>query len=64
MPQFAVFFTDGAGYGFEMVQALDAARAEDIARAQHPKGRLSAVPAELLDGQDHQLLMAWISAEE
>jgi len=27
MPQFAVFFTDGAGYGFEMVQALDAAHA-------------------------------------
>ena len=38
--------------------------AQDIARAQHPTGRLSAVPAELLDGQDHhQLLMAWISAE-
>ena len=27
MPQFAVFFSDGAGYGFEMVQALDAAHA-------------------------------------
>jgi len=63
MPQFAVFFTDGAGYGFEMVQAMDDAHAQDIARAQHPAGRLSAVPAELLDGQDrHQLLMAWISA--
>jgi hypothetical protein len=47
MPQFAVFFSDGAGYGFEMVQALDAAHAQDIARAQHPTGRLSAVPAEL-----------------
>ena len=23
MPKFAVFFSDGAGYGFEMVQALD-----------------------------------------
>ena len=45
MPQFAVFFSDGAGFGFEMVQALDAAHAEDIARAQHPTGRLSAVPA-------------------
>ena len=45
MPQFAVFFTDGAGHGFEMVQAIDAAHAEDIARAQHPTGRLSAVPA-------------------
>jgi hypothetical protein len=65
MPKFAVFFSDGAGFGFEMVQALDAAHAEDISRAQHPTGRLSAVPAELLDGQDHhQLLMAWISAEE
>jgi len=58
MPQFAVFFSDDAGYGFEMVQALDAAHAPDIARAQHPKGRLSEVPAELLDGQDHhQMLM-------
>ena len=65
MPQFAVFFADGAGFGFEMVQALDSAHAEDIARAQHPTGRMLAVPAELLDGQDHhQLLMAWISAEE
>ena len=65
MPKFAVFFTDGAGFGFEMVQAMDDAHAEDIARAQHPTGRLSAVPAELLDGQDHhQLLMAWISGEE
>ena len=45
MPQFAVFFSDGAGYGFEMVQAMDDANAEDIARAQHPTGRLSAVPA-------------------
>ena len=64
MPQFAVFFSDGAGYGFEMVQALDSAHAQDIARTQHPTGRLSAVPAELLDGQDHpQLLMAWIMAE-
>jgi hypothetical protein len=48
-----------------LVQALDAAHAQDIARAQHPTGRMSAVPAELLDGQDHhQMLMAWISAEE
>ena len=65
MPKFAVFFSDGAGYGFEMVQAMDDAHAEDIARALHPTGRLTAVPAELLDRQDHhQLLMAWISAEE
>ena len=65
MPQFAVFFADGVGFGFEMVQALDAAHAEDISRAQHPTGRLTAVPAELLEGQDHhQLLMAWIRAEE
>jgi len=24
MPQFAVFFSDGAGFGIEMVQALEA----------------------------------------
>ena len=36
-----------AGFGIEMVQALDAAHAQDIAKAQHPSGRLSAVPAEL-----------------
>ena len=47
VPQFAVFFSDGAGFGIEMVQALDAAHAQDIAKAQHPSGRLSAVPAEL-----------------
>jgi hypothetical protein len=35
MPQFAVFFTDGAGFGIEMVQALDADHAQDIARALH-----------------------------
>jgi len=46
VPQFAVFFSDGAGFGIELVQALDAAHAKDIARAQHPSGRLSAVPAE------------------
>jgi hypothetical protein len=50
MPQFAVFFSDGAGFGLEMMQALDAAHAQDIARAQHPTGRLSAMPAELLVG--------------
>ena len=61
MPQFAVFFSDGAGFGIKVVQALDAAHAQDIARAQHPTGRLSAVPAELLDGQDrHKLLAAWL----
>ena len=38
MPQFAVFFADDAGFGIEMVQALDAAHAQDIARAQHPTG--------------------------
>jgi len=64
MPKFAVFFDDGAGFGIEMVQALDAAHAQDIARAQHPAGRLSAVPAELIDGQDrHELLSAWLSGE-
>ena len=45
MPQFAVFFADSAGFGIEAVQAMDAAHAQDIARAQHPTGRLSAVPA-------------------
>jgi hypothetical protein len=51
-------------FGIEMVQALDAAHAQDIARAQHPTGRLSAVPAELLDGQDrHKLLAAWLRGE-
>ena len=64
MPQFAVFFSDGAGFGIEMVQALDAAHAQDITRAQHPTGRMSAVPAELLEGQDrHKLLAAWLRGE-
>ena len=64
MPQYAVFFSDGAGFGIEMVQALDAAHAQDIARAQHPSGRLSAVPAELVEGQDrHKLLRAWLRGE-
>jgi hypothetical protein len=63
MPQFAVFFSERAGFGIEMVQALDTAHAEDIAHAQHPTGRLSAVPAELLDGQDrHKLLWDWFNA--
>jgi hypothetical protein len=40
---------------------LDAAHAHDITKAQHPTGRLSAVPAELLDGQHRQkLLTAWL----
>ena len=64
MPQFAVFFSDGAGFGIEMAQALDAGHAQDIARAQHPTGRLSAVPAELLNGHDrHKLLAAWLRGE-
>ena len=46
-----------------MVQALDAAHAQDIARAQHTTGRLSAVPAELLDGQDRHKLLAWLGGE-
>jgi len=37
MPKFAVFFSDGAGFGFEMVQALD------DAHAQHLRGRALAV---------------------
>jgi hypothetical protein len=50
-----------SGFGIEMVQALDVDHAQDITRAQHPTGRLSEVPAELLDGQDHdQLLAAWL----
>jgi hypothetical protein len=64
IPRFAVFFSDDAGFGIEMVQALDAAHAQDIARTQHPTGRLLAVPAELLDGQDrHKLLRAWLRGE-
>lgn len=64
MSHFAVFFADDAGFGIEMVQALDAAHAQDIARAQHPSGRLSAVPAEVLDGQGrHKLLRAWLRGE-
>ena len=64
MPKFAVFFSDDAGFGIEMVQALDAAHAQDIARAQHPTGRLSAVPAELVDGVNHhKLLAAWLRGE-
>ena len=39
MPQSAVFFADGTGCAIEMVQALDGAHAQDIARAQHPTGR-------------------------
>ena len=57
----AVFFADAAGFGIVMVQALDCAHAQDIARAHHPTGWLSAVPAELLDGVDrHKLLAAWL----
>jgi hypothetical protein len=41
MPQFAVFFSDGAGFGIEMVQAMNAAHVQDIARAQRPCFRLS-----------------------
>lgn len=40
-----MFFSDGAGLGIEMVQALDAAHAQDITQAPHPTRRLSAVPA-------------------
>ena len=59
-----MFFADGDGFGIEMVQALDAPHAQDIARVQNPTGRLSAVPAELLDGQDrNKLLAAWLKGE-
>jgi hypothetical protein len=40
VPQFTLFFSDAAGFGIEMVQALDAAHGQDIARAQHPTGRI------------------------
>ena len=64
MLQFAVFFSDGGGFGIEMVQAMDQEHALDISRARHATGRLSTVPAELLDGLDrHRLLMAWIEEE-
>ena len=57
-----MFVAAGAGFGIEMVQALDAAHAQDIARAAHPTG-LSAVPAELLDGYDQQQLVRWLKGE-
>jgi len=61
---FAVFFSDGAGFGIEMLQALNAAHTQDITRAQHQQGRLSAVAAELLHGQDrHKLLQSWLNGE-
>lgn len=64
MPRFAEFFADGAGFGAEMAQALDAAHAQDIAHALHPTGWLSAMPAELLHGQDrHKLLRAWLGGK-
>jgi hypothetical protein len=33
MPPFAVFFSDGAGFDIEMVQAMDAAHAEEMTPA-------------------------------
>lgn len=61
MPQFAVFFSDRAGFCIEMVQAQTAGQVWDIARAQHPAGRLSAVLAELVEDQDkHKLLKVFI----
>jgi len=47
MPQFAVFIDDGAGFGIEMVQALDDAHAQGITRTQFPTGR-PAAPASLI----------------
>ena len=47
-----------------MVQELGTAHAQDIALAQHPSGKLSAVPAELVNGEDrHKLLRAWLRVE-
>ena len=44
-----------------LTQAHHSTATGTIARAQHPSGSLSAVPAELLDGQDlHKLLAAWL----
>lgn len=64
MPQFTVFTSHGAGFAIEVVMAFDAGHAREIARSQHPSGRLPAVPAELLDGQDrHKLLAAWLWGE-
>lgn len=64
MPQLALFFADGVGFGVEIVQQPDAGHAQDIGRVQHPAGRLSAVPAELLDGQDRRKLLAeWLRGE-
>ena len=40
MPHFAVFFSDGAGFGIEIVKALDAGHAQEIARALHRSGLL------------------------
>jgi len=67
MPQFAVFLSEVAGLGIDMVQALDPAHAQDIARAHHPSGSLSAVTAELLHSQPgprHELLRAWLRGED
>ena len=59
-----MFFAEGAGFAIEVVMAFEAAQAREIARAEHPTGRLSAVPAELLDGRDrHKLLAAWLKGE-
>ena len=64
LSQFAVFFSHGAGFAIEVVMAFYAGHAREIARAQDPTGRLSAVPAELLDGQDrHKLPAAWLRGE-
>ena len=47
-----------------LAMVLEAAHAQDTTRAQHPMGRLSAIPAELLNGQDrHKLLAAWLRRE-
>jgi hypothetical protein len=44
MCKHAVYFSDCAGLGIEMVEALGLEHAQDIARAQHPTGRPSVVP--------------------
>ena len=47
-----MFISDGAGFGIKMEQALNAAQTQDITRAQHSTGRLSAFPSELLEAEE------------
>lgn len=42
MPQFAMFFADGAGFGIERVQSLNAANARTLPAHQHPLGMVTS----------------------